>query len=901
VLFISCAPVYGSHNLAGQITYKRIGTNTFEITLTTYTDPIARGVDRCTATIEVFGLRGSNYIRIDEIKDIPRANGTAGSCDPPANMGVFVRPRIKKNIYKTTYTFPGPGTFELRYYDLARIDNVINMTNSGATAFYIGTELFNPAFGEINNSPLMLNDPLDDACTGRLWTHNPGGYDPDGDLLSWKLINCQQYNPPDINRPVSVGDYRYPNEIGGNFTIDPQTGLITWRFPTQPGIYNISILVEEFRNGRKIGQVIRDMAIFVRPCTNFPPEIKVITDTCIRPGKPLQFTVTVSDSDRTDSVYFYLNNGGEGNNGPFQLADNPATIQPGSFPLLGIQPLQAVFNWTPTCDNISERFWQVDWYAHDNLGRSNTLAANAITKIRVVPEEVKNLVATPGSRQVTLNWDRNSCNSALGYEIYRAEDSLNVAIDTICCINGGVGSGYSLVGFVSGWDNTTWIDNNNGEGLAFRNRYCYRVVTVFPKNLRSCPSRQACIRIKRDYPILTNDSIEVTDVVNGSVLVAWSKPTELDTAFYPKPYTYKLYRAEGLTGSAYSLIPRTFNYDDTIYFDTGRNTVATSWQYKIELYDALNQLITNGNQATSIYLRASGADQAVVLSWTENVPWRNTKYYIYRSDRDINGDYQLIDSVIAARGSNANTHSYIDRGLRIGGTYCYFIRSLGSYGITAIKDPLLNDSQRVCAVPVDSTPPCLPVADSFRVSVICDSFTVYLRWPAPDTLDCASDLGGYRIYFRRNPGEPMPQTPLATIGPNQTEFRFFGLENQSNAGCFFITAIDTATPPNESIAHIFCVNNCPEVFVPEILTPNGDGSNDILRLQNRSVRSIKFWVYDRWGIQVAESTNPDYLWDGNYNGKPVVAGVYFYVLEAELDLLQPGQTFKRAGRITVIR
>jgi len=49
-------------------------------------------------------------------------------------MGKFIRPKIKKNYYRTVVKLPGPGVYLLRYFDFARVYDVINMANSGGTA-----------------------------------------------------------------------------------------------------------------------------------------------------------------------------------------------------------------------------------------------------------------------------------------------------------------------------------------------------------------------------------------------------------------------------------------------------------------------------------------------------------------------------------------------------------------------------------------------------------------------------------------------------------------------------------------------------------------------------------------------------------------------------------------------
>ena len=76
------------------------------------------------------------------------------------------------------------------------------------------------------------------------------------------------------------------------------------------------------------------------------------------------------------------------------------------------------------------------------------------------------------------------------------------------------------------------------------------------------------------------------------------------------------------------------------------------------------------------------------------------------------------------------------------------------------------------------------------------------------------------------------------------------------------------------------------VFEPNIFTPNNDGRNDIFTIfTNRAAMSLDLLqVYDRWGNRVYEGTglelnNPTQGWDGRFNGRPAIQGVYAWYAE----------------------
>ena len=70
------------------------------------------------------------------------------------------------------------------------------------------------------------------------------------------------------------------------------------------------------------------------------------------------------------------------------------------------------------------------------------------------------------------------------------------------------------------------------------------------------------------------------------------------------------------------------------------------------------------------------------------------------------------------------------------------------------------------------------------------------------------------------------------------------------------------------------------LLVPNVFTPNGDGTNDEFRVVYRSIKEFHISIYNRWGHLVYESTDPAKGWDGTINGKPAAAGAYYYVIRA---------------------
>lgn len=89
-----------------------------------------------------------------------------------------------------------------------------------------------------------------------------------------------------------------------------------------------------------------------------------------------------------------------------------------------------------------------------------------------------------------------------------------------------------------------------------------------------------------------------------------------------------------------------------------------------------------------------------------------------------------------------------------------------------------------------------------------------------------------------------------------------------------------------------------DIIVPNIITPNGDNMNDVLKLQAGGLSSFTLQIFNRFGRIVFETNDVNDFWNGTNENNEVVDGVYFYAITAETR----GQGVKKySGNITVIR
>ncbi len=856
---------YATHNRAGEITYKHVNGLTYEVTVTTYTKTSSTQADRCDVTVK-FG-DGTQEV-------VARVNGLPNSANPGCpHWGQEVANDIKMNKYVTTHTFPSTGSYKITMEDPNRNANVLNIPNSVNVVFYLEAELIITASTSPNSSPVLTNPPIDKACLRKVYEHNPGAVDQDvsatgkSDSLSYSLVTCLGQN----GQPIP--GFVQPDQVlpgpNNQIRIDPVTGTLTWAAAQRSGEYNVAILITEWRdiNGTrvKIGSVLRDMQIDVVDCQNNPPIIAPINDTCVSAGETLLKAITASDPDAGNEVT--LSATGE----PFGVVGNRATF--GTRTALGT--VRSNFRWETECLHVRLNPYQVIFRAVDGNPFDPThteLTDYETWYIKVIAPAPVNELAQAQGNGINLSWDYNSCTNHNGFEIYRRIDSSGFTPGP-CQPGVPQGLGYSRIATISNPSTTSFFDDDAGNGLIHGIRYCYLVYATFEDGSKSYVTAEFCEELKRDVPIITRVSINATSA-SGSDTVQWSPPTELDASQFPGPYQYRIMRrdfTDSLTATYIEVGQSSVNANllaiDSVFVDNGINTEARPYRYKIDLYSA-GTYVGSSSAASSIFLGTEGFDNRIRLRWSENVPWTNERYVVYRGD-DASG-FTLLDTV--------DSPAYTDTGLVNGNTYCYRVLTIGSYSIDNILKPLLNYSQVACGEPVDREAPCAPPNQVMDAD--CEIGTRTLYWDLPETrCDSVDDVVAYHIYYK-----PIVDEPFVFLGrindPTVTEFTFDVAENLSVAGCYAVTAVDSFD--NESaITDSACVDNCPIYELPNVFTPGGDGINDLfVPFPYRQVDKVDMKIFNRWGDLVFETDDPDILWDGTHlfeGNRELSDGAYFYV------------------------
>lgn len=118
---------------------------------------------------------------------------------------------------------------------------------------------------------------------------------------------------------------------------------------------------------------------------------------------------------------------------------------------------------------------------------------------------------------------------------------------------------------------------------------------------------------------------------------------------------------------------------------------------------------------------------------------------------------------------------------------------------------------------------------------------------------------------------------------------------------YTVTLTDTFGCQLERIVTIMVDIRCFDFVVPNVFTPSNAGMvgmDNVFYIKTENMNSWSLVIYDRWGKEMFNSTDPARYWDGNTeSGNKAPAGVYYYIISATC----PGYTYKKDGFVQLIR
>ncbi len=254
-------------------------------------------------------------------------------------------------------------------------------------------------------------------------------------------------------------------------------------------------------------------------------------------------------------------------------------------------------------------------------------------------------------------------------------------------------------------------------------------------------------------------------------------------------------------------------------------------------------------QATNLRASCAGKAGEVKLEW-DNTANNAVGSAIYRSTDGTNFTF------LRQTARDANTFN--DNGLVVGRTYYYRV-----YSATEGKLCELHPTaQLTVAYPIS--------AKNLKINgkpLICNGLA---------SLEAESGFSLYEWF--NSQGTLIKSSKDASI-------------NLSAGGKYTVTALDSATQCL-STGEVNVSECCePMLDIPNAFTPHSTPANNIFRVKHENLKQFKMQIFDRWGVLVFKSEDPEEGWNGNFFGSPCETGVYQVIVE--YTACQDGRTVRR--------
>lgn len=190
----------------------------------------------------------------------------------------------------------------------------------------------------------------------------------------------------------------------------------------------------------------------------------------------------------------------------------------------------------------------------------------------------------------------------------------------------------------------------------------------------------------------------------------------------------------------------------------------------------------------------------------------------------------------------------------------------------------VNNDTCTSTAPVTVTIGTSGVADfDARFEAGCETLRGFFTDESTNAVSWQWDFGNGESSTEANPQQGLPY-------------------GQSSTVTLVITDITGCT---DTTAQVFTMQDYAElvnVDVPNVISPNGDGVNDLFTLITDAFLGpcTEMSIFNRWGSTMFVSQGNNITWDGrNFAGEPCTPGAYFYVIDVN------GLEFK--GSVTLVR
>ncbi len=268
--------IHATHIVGGELNYRQLSGNIYEITLTVYRDCFGGQAQfDDPASIGIFdahdNLVSNSFVYISSQHQIQ--NGINTPClIAPSNICY----EVATYVFTTTLA-PRLGGYQIVYQRCCRNHSVLNVRSVGYTGATYIASIPDPALAAVNSNPVFKLLPPTFICEDAPFSFDHSAFDADGDSIVYEICTPlsggdatdpmpQPPNSPPYDPILWQYGFSITNVFGGvQLSINPHTGWLT-ATPENSGQYVYGVCAKEYRNGIYLGETKRDFQVNVVPC-----------------------------------------------------------------------------------------------------------------------------------------------------------------------------------------------------------------------------------------------------------------------------------------------------------------------------------------------------------------------------------------------------------------------------------------------------------------------------------------------------------------------------------------------------------------------------------------------------------------------------------------------------------
>ncbi len=842
-------------------------TSTYKVTVYLYID--CHNTQSYTATV-ILGIfdAGTHAKALDNVT-IP-ANPPQMMTKQSFSPCIVNQPDICYNVYtySTVLTLPNNTEgYDLNVQFRARVDNIVNIYNSGNTGITLFTRIPGKKPTTVmgtehdfykNNSPQFNFLDTSVVCHNSQVAIPFSAEDPDGDSLSYSFGpgndaggNNNTVLVPPTAPPYSNLNYVLPysgeQPLGSDITINPTTGLITGKAPAETGEYVVAVYAEEWRNGVIINITKKELQINVTDCSLESASLNPSYINC----KDLSFTFK-NNTTLNNATYYWdfgvPNDPNANSNDPNPTYEYPAAgtytlklkagtskecmdsttaeinAYPGFFPGFDTKGncilAASRFSDATVANNGSVNSWQWDF------GDTTTSTEKNPT----------HQFAQPGDYKVTLLvGSSKGCSDTISHN-FTVFNSLNLQplfTDTTICykdsvqlvVNSPFAQSYqwtpNSAKILNANTNTPLVypETNTEYTLTAQSEDCIESVKVrvnllkelniVSNDLYTCIGDSATFNVsslatKYDWQLLSgNDLLNNNKLKQPSLLVSGNNSYNIQATYGSHCTTEQTVQVLAAPYPKLAIEP---SNDTTICIG---NSI---------------ELNTGGTTTDNIWKTTNQTSNSITVK-----PQQTTTYIVDGYDRN-------------------------------------------SYCSKHVQDTIV-----------------VKIAPAFRIGLTRDT-TIVLNQPL--VLKPTTDQSNRNYIYKWSPSDYLNYSDsaiaIANI-PKGVTLQSYLLNVKDQYGCDASARITVQSFQTKT-----------DILVPSAFTPNNDGKNDIIRPILAGIKQFHFFkIFNRWGQLVYSTQTPGQGWNGYVNNQPQPTGTTFIYYVSAIDYND--KKIEKTGTIVIVR